>query len=353
MQPDTFVDAALHVFEMDGEGGPKSYAVFASRGGPVLSWMLAQQLSRYITEPTGLLDRLAVARSNSDYGVLARELKRVLFRGETGQENADHALALLRELTRPPKRPTVFVRLADLRGRNLFLPLGLTEIEDGRLLGAVANVTQPLPRETYTGTGEGRCIGAWKLVLPENLGTAVGGTYLTPVRSPMSNRTSSWPDLESYLSQAAAIGAQPEGFLLLAHQAGGRLWFIPNTPSSFLSQDIAHKFAPGSVAVLAACSVGDVNAQSSGTSLLETLNQRGIDAAIVSPFAVRGPVGARFAFHFADEVKKAQDARDAATLVELFQRATDETRKDAQIASEKNGVYEFLLVGNGGLRLCR
>jgi hypothetical protein len=114
-----------------------------------------------------------------------------------------------------------------------------------------------------------------------------------------------------------------------------------------------HRFAPGSVAVLAACSVGDVSAQSSGAGLLETLNKLGIDAAIVSPFAVRGPVGARFAFHFADEVIKARDAREAATLVQLFERATEETRKDTKIASEKNGVYEFVLAGNGGLRLCR
>jgi hypothetical protein len=350
LEPDQPVDAALHIFEMDDELGVKSYAVFAARGKPVLSWVLAKQLSAYITEPTGLLDRLGVARSSSDYRVLAQELKKVLFRGEPGQEDADAALAVLRELTRPPKRPTVFIRLADVKGRNLFLPLGLTEIDGGRVLGESANVTQPLPRETYTGGG--RCIGAWKMVLPENLGTAVGGTYLIPVRSPMPNRTSSWPDLESYLSQSAAA-AEPEGLLLLAHQAGGRLWFVPNTESSFLSQDIAHRFAPGSVAVLAACSVGDVSALSSGAGLLETLNKQGIDAAIVSPFAVRGPVGARFAFHFADEVMKARDAREAATLLELFQRATEETWNDAKIAPEKNGVYEFVLAGNGGLRLCR
>jgi hypothetical protein len=351
LDPDQPVDAALHIFEMDDQVGTKSYAVFAARGKPVLSWVLARQLSTYVTESNGLLDRLAVARSSSDYGVLARELRRVLFRGEPGQGNADAALAALQELTRPPKRPNVFIRLADVNGRNLFLPLGLTEIDAGRVLGASANVTQPLQRETYTAGGG--CIGAWKMVLPENLGTAVGGNYLTPVRSPMANRTSSWPEFESYLGQSTGAATAPEGLLLLAHQAGGRLWFVPNTESSFLSQDILHRFAPGSVAVLAACSVGDVSAQSSGAGLLETLNKLGIDAAIVSPFAVRGPVGARFAFHFADEVIKARDAREAATLVQLFERATEETRKDTKIASEKNGVYEFVLAGNGGLRLCR
>lgn len=168
----------------------------------------------------------------------------------------------------------------------------------------------------------------------------------------MSNRTSNWEELESYLRNPAAESSRSEGFLLLAHQAGGRLWFVPDTPSSILAEQISRRFPPGSVAILAACSVGDLSAESSGVGLLERLNAQGIDAVIVSPFAVRGPVGARFAFHFANEVQKAQQAGEAASLAELFQRATDEARKDSKIAPEKNGVYEFLLAGNGGLRLC-
>jgi Carboxypeptidase regulatory-like domain len=349
--PDHPVDAALHVFEMEAaSSAPKSFAVFVARGEPVRSWVLARQLSRYVTEPTGLLNRLGIARSRRDYGILGGELKDVLFHGEPGQEQADEALRVLSDLAGRPKKATVFVRLVDLNGRSLFLPLGLTAIGNGRLLGDAATVTQPLPRETYT-AGR-RCVQSWKMVLPEDLGSAVGGTFLAPVTSPMSNRTSNWEELESYLRNPAADPSRSEGFLLLAHQAGGRLWFVPDTPASILSEQISHRFPPGSVAVLAACSVGDLSAESSGVGLLERLNSLGVDAVIVSPFAVRGPVGARFAFHFANEVQKAQQAGEAASLVELFQRATDETRRDTKIAPEKNGVYEFLLAGNGGLRLC-
>lgn len=351
IRPDQPVEAALHVFEMDGPGGPKSYAVFAARGEPVRSWVLARQLSRYVTEPAGLLNRLGVARSNRNYALLGTELRDVLFHGDTGQAEADAALRFLSGLAGRPKKATVFVRLVSQSGRSLFLPLGLTAIRDDRLLGDAVNVTQPLLRETYT--AEQPCVQSWKMVLPQDLGDAVGGSFLTPVRSPMSNRTSSWSELDTYLRNPATDPSSSEGLLLLAHQAGGRLWFIPETPSSIISDQISHKFSPGSVAVLAACSVGDLTAESSGVGLLEKLNALGIDAVVLSPFSVSGPVGARFAFHFADEIQKAQQAGEAATLLELFQRTTEATRNDSTIAAEKNGVYEFLLAGNGGLKLCR
>lgn len=350
IRPDRPVDAALHVFEIKvGSDDPKSVAIFAARGRPPLSWVLTRQLSVYVTEPTGLLNRLQVARRTRNYSALADELARVLFQGDPGQDQADEARSLLTELARRSSRASVFVRLADVNGKSIFLPLGLTGIGSGKLLADAATVVQPLPRETYA-TQSG-CVQAWKMVLPESLGAGVLPTFLVPV-NPLSNRTMAWSDLESYMRQSPPQPAPSEGLLLLAHQAGGRFWFVPDTDFSMLSNEIQRRFAPGSVAVLAACSVGDLNAESSGVSLLERLNRQGIDAMIVSPFAVRGTVGARFAFHFANEVSKAQQADEAATLADLFQRAVDGTRSDTTIASERNGVYEFLLAGNGGLRLC-
>lgn len=351
-RPDLPADAALHVFEMaPGSDEPKSYAVFVARQGPMLTWVLGRHLSRYVTEPSGLLNRLGAARATRRYEVVAEDLKEVLFHGDSGQDQADAALEALTDLARRPKKATVFVRLANLQGESVFFPVGLTELGNGLLLGDAATVVQPLPRETYTSADQ-RCIQSWKMVLPEDLGSAVGGAFLTPVASPMSNRTTSWPDFKTYAGSPPADPTRAEGLLLLAHQDGGRIWFVPNSADSLKSENISHKFPSGSVAVLAACSVGDLNAESSGVGLLRTLNRLGIDAVVVSPFAVRGPVGARFAFHFADEILKAQQRRETAQLADLFQRAVEETRKDTSIASEKNGVYEFLLAGNGGLRLC-
>ena len=352
IRPDRPVEAALHVFEIAvGSDAPKSVAVFAARGRPPLSWVLTRQLSVYVTETNGLLNRLLVARRTRDYRALAAELSRVLFRSDSdpGQDQADEALSLLSGLAGRSPRASVFIRLADVSGKSIFLPLGLTGIGEGRLLADAATVTQPLPRETYTGSG---CVRSWKMILPENLGSGVGATFLAPV-GPLTNRTSAWSEVESYMRQSPTAPAPSEGLLLLAHQAGGRFWFLPDTDASMLSTEIERRFAPGSVAVLAACNVGDVNEESSGASLLERLNDRGIDAMIVSPFAVRGTVGARFAFHFASEVSKAQQAGQTPTLAELFQRSITATRDDASIAAERNGVYEFLLAGNGGLRLCQ
>lgn len=352
IRPDRLADAALDIFEMaPGSGRPTSHAVFSQREDQqLLSWTLERQLSKYVTEASGLLNRLAVARSGKGYQQLADELTDVLFHGNTpkGQKDADRAKAVLVALASRRDRPTIFVRIADVNGRNGVLPLGLLAIGN-RLLGDVADVAQPLPRETYA--AEGRCIESWRAVLPNAL-SGVQGTYLKPVVSPIPNRISAWSDLFSYLRGSPPGNGKPEGVILLAHQSGGRVWFIDKSPDSIVSDRISRQFPAGSVAVLAACEVGALSAESSGVGLLEKLNELGIDAAIVSPFAVRGTLGSRFAFHFANELAKARRGRETAEFGDLFRRAVEETKIDGSVAAERNGVNEFLLAGNSGLRLC-
>jgi hypothetical protein len=343
--PDQFADAALHVFEMPSSA-PRSYAVFKVRDGPLLSWRLERLLSEYVSG--GLVDRLRVARSNGDYGIVGRALSTVLF--PPGSSDATNALGYLSQLVTRSDRPIVFARLVDVTGTNMFLPLGLLRLTSGRLLGETVTATQPLPKsETYSAGSH--CVGGWTMVLPENLGAGVDTSYLTPVRTPIPGRVSRWADFASYVGSQPADSSKGEGFLLLAHHADGQLWFVQG-PDSMLSEEISRRYPRGSVAVLSACALGDPAAHREAP-LLGKLNGLGIEAAIVSPFEIQGTVGARFAFQFANEVQKAREQSESVDLTSLFRRAMAAVRADRTVENERDAVYEFVLAGNGGLRLCQ
>jgi hypothetical protein len=240
----------------------------------------------------------------------------------------------------------------DVQGKSLFLPLGLIRIGD-RFLAQSASVLQPLPRENVPLPG--RCIGPWTMVLPESLGDdVVNPRFLTPVLPIPTDRVKDWNAFTAYLKGAPADSSKAEGFLLLAHHGGGRLAFVPNRPDSLLSDHITRHFPPGSVAVLAACSVGQLTGDNKGLPLLTRLNELGVDAAILSPFAVDGPFGARFAMYFAATVQKAKETRETPPpdLRTLFHRAVEGVRADPDLAPLADEAFEFILAGNAAIPMC-
>jgi hypothetical protein len=352
-------DAAFHLFEIKvADDEPVSVAVFMRKGDnpAALSWKLSRSLSEYVSSPTLLLERLTDARARHDYARLSEELTGVLLPKTAlrveDQAEVDEARRALDEVLRTATSPYVFVRLVDVQGRSLFLPLGLIRIGD-RFLAQGASVLQPLPRENVPLPG--RCIGPWTMVLPESLGDdVVNPRFLTPVPPIPTERVKDWNAFTAYLKGEPADSSKAEGFLLLAHHGGGRLAFVPNRPDSLLSDQITRHFPPGSVAVLAACSVGQLTGDNKGLPLLTRLNELGIDAAVLSPFAVDGPFGARFAMYFAATVQKAKETRETPPpdLRTLFHRAVEGVRADPDLAPLADEAYEFILAGNTAITLC-
>ncbi len=352
-------DAAFHLFEIEvADDEPVSVAVFMRKGDnpTALSWRLSRSLSEYVSSPTLLLERLTDARSRHDYARLSEELTGVLLPRAAlrveDQAEVDEARRELDEVLRTAASPDVFVRLVDVHGKSIFLPLGLIRIGD-RLLAQGANVLQPLPRETAPLPG--RCIGPWTMVLPESLGdNVVSPRFLVPVPPSPTDRMKDWAAFTTYLKGSPADPTKAEGLLLLAHHGGGRLAFVPNRPDSLLSDDITRPFPPGSVAVLAACAVGQLTGDNKGLPLLTRLNDLGVDAAILSPFAVDGPFGARFAMHFAAAVQRARETKETPPpdLRILFRRAVDGVKADPDLAPLADEAYEFILAGNTSIPLC-
>jgi hypothetical protein len=353
-------DAAFHIFEIKvGSKDPVSVAVFMRRSDnpTALSWRLSRSLSKYVSSPTLLLERLNDARTRHDYSQLSEELTGVLLPKAAEhieeQDDVDEARRQLDEVVRTATSPSVFVRLVDVDGMSLFLPLGLISVGD-QLLAKRATVIQPLPREDVPMPG--RCIGTWTMVLPTDLDrNVVDPRFLTPVPPGPADRMTEWTAFTSYLKGTPTDTSKAEGLLLLAHHGdGGRLAFIPNRPESLLADDISRRFPKGSVAVLAACSVGRLTGDNEGLPLLTRLNKLGVDAVILSPFAVDGPFGARLAMHFAAAVQRARESHETPPpdLRRLFERAVESVRADPAVGRLADEAYEFILAGNTSIPLC-
>lgn len=359
--------AALHIFETRvGNSEPVTTAVFLKSGDPleVLSWTPARQISDYIGKdgPEGLRRQIELARCVKsgattacvhDYSAIAEELAAVLFHDDepTRQSDANRALAVLQELTSRTK-PDVFVRLIDVNGRNLFLPLGLLGLGPGQLLGRKANLMTPMPKERHRDPD--RCIGSWKMVLPEHL-AGVDDTYLEKVDLdiPDAIRIGSWSDFKTYAAADAGSTKTAEGFLLLAHHGGGRVAFDPDSTQSLRPEGFKHPYPPGSVAILAGCSVGQLVGDNKGLPLLTRLNDLGISAAILSPFDIQAPLGARFAMHFANEIQRARRDGEEAELRTLFDRTLESVRREPAMRDFAAELDELLIVGDSRARLCR
>jgi hypothetical protein len=354
-------DAAFHLFEIRVAGADAvSVAVFMRKGEnpAALSWRLSRSLSQYVSSPALLLERVNDARNRRDYSQLSEELTGILLPRAAvrveDQDDVDEARRQLDELLRTaPSVPSVFVRLVDVRGNSVFLPLGLISVGD-QVLAKRATVLQPLPREDVPEAG--RCIGAWTMVLPQSLGDdVVLPRFLVPVPPSPPERMTDWSAFTSYLKGAPADTSKAEGLLLLAHHGpGGRLAFVPNRPESLLSDDITRRFPRGSVAVLAACSVGQLTGDNRRLPLLTRLNDLGVDAVILSPFPVDGPFGARLAMHFASVVQRARETHETPppTVRRLFERAIESVRADPAVGPLADEAYEFILAGNTSIPLC-
>jgi hypothetical protein len=345
-------DVTLQIFAMAPGGKTENHAIFVQRGrNEELTWKLDADPWNYISEDTGLPTRLKWARERGDYSKAASELTDVLFGARRrGADQGKKALQIVSDIAASSTPKTFFASMVNVRGERFFLPLGLLWVGKGSLLGESVTPKQPLPWQSYSYSPKTPCIKSWTMILPERI-SSVANQFLEPI-SPIRGRTSTWSQAEAYFRDADQGRTEPEGLLLLAHQAGGRISFEPDSDESILANQIRRRFAPGSVAVLSACSVGDLATERS-RALLERLNESGVDAIVVSPFALEAPVGARFAFHFAEELKKAHKTRDGTAFEELFRRAVSGAGQDPLLGKQKKEVHEFLLAGNDEISLCR
>ena len=170
-------------------------------------------------------------------------------------------------------------------------------------------------------------------------------------------RISLMEDLRQYMAEIAPLGLASVptpalGFVVLAHQDQGILWFADQN-DHLMPQDIAKNFPSGSVGIFAACSAA--SAKGRNAALLQRLNEQGIDTLIASPFTMKAGYGVVFASSFAEVVQEATAARLRPTILELFDRTISKTAK--KFKDKTAGEFgelglEYVLLGNPAITLC-
>jgi branched-chain amino acid transport system substrate-binding protein len=382
--PQQPIQAALHLFQIMAQGQKKTIAIFVDKtqyqppqsGQPgseqgVYGWRMSRWLSDYVSMPSGLPGKIDKAWKDADNGALgpyadvADELAGQIFGADMADRpKADAAREALRRVAATQSAPVVVVRMVDENNRKLYVPLNLISAA-GNTEGLAKPITvvQPLQTERYEAPS---CIGDWAFGLSRDtkaldvniktefdaLAAAQPATGETWIRNAA--------DLKAYFKAtpappAESVPAPPvpaEGLVLLAHHDEFGVYF-DDINGRVLAQGLRHAYAPGSIAVLAAC----VTAKpSSDMDILNGLNDSGIDAMIVSPFNVRIDYGARMALEFAKVVREHREKRRTPTLAEMFAQATGQTKeffkKKNPNARLDEMALEFILVGNPYLRLC-
>jgi PQQ-dependent dehydrogenase (methanol/ethanol family) len=383
--PQQPIQAALHLFQIMAQGKKKTVAIFIDKthyqppqlGQPaseqgVYGWQMSQWLSDYISDPNGLPGKINAAWNAADsgapgpYAEVANELAEKIFGADVAdQAKADAAREALRRLATTQTAPVVVVRMVDENNRELYVPLNLISAA-GNTEGLAKPITvvQPLQTERYEAPS---CIRKWAFGLSEDTKDLDANlkNELNTLFAGQPPEGETWirnaADLKTYFkstraSPAASAPATPvpaEGLVILAHYDGFGIFFDDINGRVLAPEGLRHLYPPGSIAVLAACGTAKPN---TGMDVLNGLNDRGVDAMIVSPFNVRIDYGSRMAFEFAKVVRDNRQNRRTPTLAEMFAQATAATRQffknQNNNARLEDVALEFILAGNPYLQLC-
>jgi PHD/YefM family antitoxin component YafN of YafNO toxin-antitoxin module len=366
-------DAAFYVFERSQN--KKSMVFFAAKKEAatpgaseevsVYAWETESLLSEYIEKSNQLIVQIRNARKQAvsiienewkySYQSAAEELRKTIFSGlnKRDREQAADAEKVFRDLVqKKDQKSIVFVRMRNEDGNPVYLPLGiLAASSSSRFLDKRIILVQPLPREHYPAGVHP--VGSWTFNIPEELAelSKISNNALKQLgKDPPYRRDISTVKAYFKATEPAAPSPGPEGVLLLAHQAGGNLWFNKDA-DRIIRMDIERQFPAGSVAILSACSTA--SSEGNNQAILEKLNANGIDAMIISPFPVHADYGAMLAINFVKAIEEAKDNSKALSLAELFSMATAETAS----YFNKRGMHfddmdlEFLIAGDYRIKI--
>ena len=376
-------DAALHVFETIDGGRSRSIAVYVdsarlenAQKNPdtvdkgVYAWKLFSVLSTFVSGQGQLPGLIRSAHNAIDkpgarpfpFEDVASELAVKIFggAGDRDIEEAARAQSALKELVSSKQNPVVVVRLISAQGQAIYLPFGLLAAQAKEpVVSKRFTVIQPMQGQSLTTSA---CVGKWWIARPPKLQDIRGDAR------DLLKDAANWKEVEGmkllpnhdslvkYLSNSAAeaVGPDGEGLILLAHHYGGNLQFSEeDRPPVQISADrVVRRFPPGSVAILAACATTGKDLETN--AIVERLGMRGIDALILSPFAVDASFGTRLALEFEKIIAEERGKHSGAPLLEVFENAVERAAAAFKAqAAMRDMALEFQIAGNPDIRLCK
>lgn len=372
-------DAALHVFEFDEASFARSVAVLidaqrlrASVGSDavapkaVFGWELQTALSEYVSGAGQLPSLITQAHRRLQhnqplpYEGVVGDMAAVLFGGKTESDvrEADAAAQAFKDVIARSAAPRVVMRLVDVGGRPIYLPLGLLAARSTTpFVNRRFTVFQTLPSSV---PGPAECVGDWSVGRPNLLDGStpeVVKLLREAATAPMPQQLGWMPThkslLEYFAATPSASNDRAQGLILLAHHHEGSLSYnsVETAPARIRSENIQRKFRPGSFAMLAACSTSGAGANTS--AIVNRMAAQGFSSIILSPFAVDIGFGTQLALAFEQQVRAELAHPTGATAAALYDAAV---QSFAAGNDDDNDVLdmalEFQLIGDPELRLC-
>jgi hypothetical protein len=343
----------------------------ATNGGAdfvsVYAWETESLLSEYI-EGQEFLKQIEYARKRAistnenewkySYQLAAEKLGIKIFGGheEMNRKRAEDALKVFQELVKQKgQEPIVFARMQKENKKPFYLPLGILAAaspSQSRFLDKRIILVEPLPRERYPGGVHP--VGAWAFNVPEELEEELSEKSNNALgqlgKNPPYRRDIS--TVKSFFNpgEPTVPIPSPEGVLLLAHQANGNLWF-KERGLGFGREEIKRQFPDGSIAILSACSTA--SSIGNNQAILEKLNEKNIDAMIISPFPVDADYGAMLAINFIQAIENAKQNSKDLSLAELFSIVAKQTASSFKVEKKHfdDMDLEFLIAGDYRIKI--
>lgn len=332
-------------------------------GAAPLTWVLeSKKLRETLSEIVTDFDK-RVTKSDFEAYEISEPLEKLLFacRIETACRGSE-ALARLRDIANSRPGERIEVRFRDSSNATYYVPIQLLRANAGgsnKLLGEQIRTVYPLPTSNRSPRPRSGCVNAWIAALVvrddvEDLTIEWQHTWPERLSTVSSYQVGTYLEL-SRLREFFKSGAPPksaEGLVLLAHHGGGRIAERGDDPGhSRMGLDHVNRtLQPGSFGLFAACSVGAVGQGQQGNALfLHGMNQRNMDAAIVSPYKVPNDAAKALLESFRDTIV---GLKGDATLHEVFV-ATRARLLNANKQKIQSNAKLLMLLGDGDIRICK
>jgi hypothetical protein len=272
-----------------------------------------------------------------------------------------------------------FVRMIPSKPELVLTPLGLLEIRQP--IGATPSAWQPGPYPDFAGfyvdvqiplrlqdySTSSACLSKWVLMVPPDpLENATdGSTDYDAVRTARQEIRSWIDEFQSKCGDCVKSDLQMQNFeewlqgtgqaadivLTLSHHDDdfGLFFDVINKHPAILSDDIKRNFDYPAVAILAACGT----AEPGGADFVEKLNNNHIRTIIATSNSVEPTLAGRFLNTFLQCLKD----QTSGSSYSIGQAWLDSIRKLSTALDQNNIPFgpralEFVLIGNGSLRLC-
>lgn len=360
--------AGLSVFELGNiaDGSLRNTVIFLGRKTGdeyfLRSWNPRRSIREYVSldGQFGMTRQLELIQCRENFPEIADFFSGVLFSApdKEGQKAAQESLQELESLLESwpgTDPPVISTRFVDAAGGSLPLPLGalgVTLHKKEQMLAEVATISQPLPVDRPV-ADEG-CIKDITTILPASLGLGDGcecaalDHLLQPLEPPGGKFIQDIETVGKYFTQPAEAR---EGLLLVSHHADGFISFTANFSDALQAEKLTREYKEGSVAMLVGCTVGSLTPLNRSLPLVRTLNERGVDAMIMSPFTLSATLGARLGVYFSKEI---EDARGGPpfTFLSLYRKVLQDVRNDKAAKPFLGELNLLSLSGNGNIQLC-